>query len=131
MYKITAKLTSKSLLKKGNSEHGDWFMVTFIVEKQHRKKKRKFAFIAYNDVAKKIITLPKNERITVRFTPDCKEYKGKWYVNLRVTEVKKWVSKRNTRESMVIGADPLPKNDYTVIDNRPLFDNIDGGNESV
>lgn len=128
MYTITAKLVSKSLLKEGESEHGKWVMLTFIVEKQYKKKKRKFAFIAYNNVAKKIISTPKNERITINFYPECREYENKWYTNLRVFEVEKWISKRKMKDSLQVGGESLLEVDYSVKDDRPLFDTIGGGN---
>lgn len=112
MFTITARLTGKSILKTGTSDNGDWELIQFMVEKQYRKVKRKFIFVAFNKIGKMVMDIPLKERITVRFELDCKEYSNKWYTSLKAIEVEKYVSIKKIRESMKDGADPIPDSDY-------------------
>ena len=125
---MTARLVSKSLLKEGVTGDNGWHMITFIVEKQHRKKKKKFVFVAFNKVAKQILYTPNKERITIKFEINCKEHGGKWFTNLKVTEVSKYVSKKKIKSTMRVGEKPLEVLDYTVHDDRPLFNDLEGNN---
>jgi len=126
MYTITARLVSKSLLKKGETAGVAWEMITFIVQKQHKKKQKKIVFVAFNKLAKQIINIPKNERITITFYPHCTEHKGTWYTSLKVIDIQKYVSKKRIKEAVRNGAEPIPEKDYTIHDDRPLFENLDG-----
>jgi hypothetical protein len=125
MFKVTGRLTSKSLIKEGKSEWGDWQLVEFMIQKQYRKEKLKLVFVSFGKVAQTIQSTALKEKITIKFYPKCKEHNGKWYTELKAVEVEKWISPTKIAESMKDGAEPLAEEDYTLKDDRPLFDTED------
>ena len=79
------------------NENKSWRMITFLVQKQHRKKKYKVAFVAYNELADKIANMAVNQRITINFVPMCNEFNGKWYTNLKAIKIEKYISKKQMK----------------------------------
>lgn len=121
MLKLTAKLIGKSLLKEGGQENNKWQMITFIVQKQHKKKVEKIAFIAYNDVARCVLNIPLKQRITIKFVPKCKEHNEIWYTNLKATEVEKYVSKKDRMISIQDGENNSVLNQFGAGVDNQLF----------
>jgi len=122
MFKVTGRLTGKSLLKEGKGKWGDWQLVEFMIQKQYKKEKIKIVFVSFGNVAKTIQNTALKEKIIIKFYPKCKEYNGKWYTELKAVEVDKWISPSKLAESMRDGGQQLEEEDYTLKDDRPLFD---------
>lgn len=125
MFRVTGRLTSKSLIKEGKSSFGDWQLVEFIIQKQYRKEKIKLVFVSFGKVARTVQDMALKERITIKFYPKCKEYNGKWYTELKAVEVDKWVSQKRLEETMQDGASPLFEEEYTPEIDNQLFDKED------
>lgn len=122
MFRTTGRISAKSLIKKGKNEYGDWQLVEFIINKQYKKKQIKLVFVAFGKVAQTILNAPIKEKISITFYPQCKEFNGKYYTELKAVEVEKWISRKKIKDSMKDGAEPLSEEDYTIRDDRPLFD---------
>jgi hypothetical protein len=122
MFRTTGRLSAKSLIKEGENDFGKWQLVEFIIKKQYKKKQIKLVFVAFGKVADLIQRTPIKEKISITFFPQCKEYNGKYYTELKATEVEKWISQKKIKDSMKDGAEPLEEKDYTIVDDRPLFD---------
>jgi len=98
MLKLTGNLIAKSLIKEGEGEYGKWQLIQFIISKQHQKKKKKIVFTAIGKISKKITEIKLKDRIVVYFFPECKEYNGKFYTELKVYDVEIYVSKKKMYE---------------------------------
>jgi len=95
MYKISAKLVSKSLIKEGESEHGKWRLVEFMLQKQFKGEKFKIIFTAFGKNADFILQTKNGTRITVRFVIKCNKANNRWYTNLKATKCEIYKSKKD------------------------------------
>ena len=121
MFKLSAKLIAKSLIKEGECKYGRWQLIHFIVQKQHKKEKVKIIFTAIGKVANQVKDIPLKERITIYFTPKCTEYNGKWFTELKASDVDKYVSKKKVWETMNNFSEPLEEKDYKINKDQQLF----------
>ena len=122
MFHITGRLESKSLIREGENEYGKWQMVEFVIYKSYKKKKIRLAFVAFGKLAKEIQEIPHNERITVHFYPNCRQYKNKYYTELKAEEVHKYVSRRKAEERIVVNGEMLDDADFLITPDNQLFD---------
>ena len=93
MNKITGRIIHKSVVKKGHGEYGEWRVIDFIIEKSFKKKKYKALFSAKGRLADFIEQTPLKEKLTIHYVIDSREYKGRWFTDLRATEIEKYVKK--------------------------------------
>ncbi len=131
MNKITGRLIHKSLIKKGQGQFGEWKIVEFMIEKSFQKKKYKALFAAKGKWADFIEQVPVKEKITVHYIIDSKEFKGRWFTDLRAIEIEKYVKKDNPH---VYFEDRLVnKSDFEINPDLqlPLSNNIDKGDKNV
>ncbi len=84
----------KSLIKSGTSEWGTWRIVEFMIERTYNKKKIKILFVARGKWATFIEGVPYKERILVEYVPDLKQHGTKYFQDLKVTNIEKYVSKK-------------------------------------
>ena len=61
---VNGKLVSKSLIKSGKSERGEWRIIEFVIQRTYNKKKIKVAFIASGKNADLVNNIEYNERIS-------------------------------------------------------------------
>ena len=96
MLSITGRIVSKSLIKSGESEHGKWQIIQFVIEKTYAKKKRLIAFTAKSKWADFVNTLPHRERLRIEFIPECYFYEknAKYGTELKVISIEKWSPKK-------------------------------------
>lgn len=91
MFRVTGKLADKSILKEGTSTFGKWKIVTFTIAKQRNKKKIKLCFTAKGKLADLVTKIPYGEKLDILFYPDCKQVGERWYTEMIVIEVEKYV----------------------------------------
>lgn len=109
MLKISGRLSTKSILKKGVSAKGEWQIIEFTITKQFNHEKFQVAFVALGKMADVVNAFPLNKKLTIRFIPKCKFYNGKWYTELKAFEIEEWKKpvpyvtkeKENTSETSV------------------------------
>jgi len=112
MLKINGKLISKSIIKTGKNERGEWRVIEFVIEKTYNKKKRKVAFTAIGKNADLVNNIEYKERITVTFFPECfySEKHNKHFTELKAVGVEKYV-KRNIQD-VIFNGEKLNQSDY-------------------
>jgi hypothetical protein len=120
VYKITGKLEGKTLIKEGKSKYGEWRLVEFIIKKTILKKKRVFLLKAGGKWADFIQEIQVGEKINVRFIPEAKEYNGKYYTNLNVIDIDKYVNKTKVEAYAQLSVE-IPKSDYEIEKDNQLF----------
>jgi hypothetical protein len=96
MLTISGKLLSKSILKSGEGEYGQWKVIQFVIAKTHAKKKIKIAITAKGKYADFINDTPKNEKLKIEFFPYCfySEKNTKYYTELRAVSIERWMPKK-------------------------------------
>lgn len=97
MITITGRFYSKSFIKEGVGQHGEYRIIQFTIKKQENGKKIIIAFTAWGKWAKLIDTIEKNEKIRILCYPDChySEIKKKYYTELKVKSIEKWTPKKH------------------------------------
>lgn len=112
MFTVNGRLISKSLLKEGVGEHGEWKIIEFVIQRSFNKKKIKLAFTTGGKRAELVNSIPYKEKITVTFIPSCyySEKHNKHFVELKAIEVDKYVPKK--RVDVFYDGERLNESDY-------------------
>lgn len=84
---ITGRLTHILPENRGESARGPWVRGGFVIETEGEYS-RSIAFDCFGeDRVAMIKNIPMNSLVIVRFNPESREYNGKWYTNLRCSNV--------------------------------------------
>lgn len=130
MLELNGRLVSKSLIKSGVSQHGEYRIIEFVIERTYNKKKIKVAFTAVNKKADLVNDISFKERIKVTFVPSCfySEKHNKHFTELKAIEVEKYVPKNKV--DIYYNRERLNDSDYDLKrDNQLQFK--DNGNGKV
>ena len=114
MLKLNGRLISKSLIKSGVSEHGEWKIIEFVIERTYNRKKIKIAFTTGGKRAELVNSIEYKERITVTFIPSCfySEKHNKHFTELKAIEIEKYVKKKN--RDVYFNNERLNESDYVL-----------------
>lgn len=83
MFTIEGTMTAILPVIEGDSQRGHWVKGGFAIQ-FGSEYPRKAAFSAFGtDLVAQIGTLYPGQRVQVSFTPESREYNGKWYTDLR------------------------------------------------
>lgn len=112
MLKLSGRLVSKSLIKSGVGEHGEWKIIEFVIQRTYNKKKIKIAFTAGGKRADLVNSIEYKEKITVTFIPSCfySEKHNKHFTELKAIEIDKYVKKNN--QDVYFNNERLNESDY-------------------
>jgi len=112
MLKLSGRLISKSLIRSGVSEHGEWKIVEFVIQRTYNKKKIKIAFTASGKKADLINSISYKEKLTITFVPNCflSSKHNKYFTELKAIEIDKWVKKHN--HDVYFNNERLNESDY-------------------
>jgi hypothetical protein len=116
MFVVTGKLSNKSLVKSGVSEHGAWKIVVFIIEKTRNKKPIKIPLTAKGKLAIKVDDIPIGEKITVEFFIEGKKYNDKYFTDCIATNVDKYVPKKKYIHGQVSMGNEVFSDDSELLD---------------
>lgn len=83
---ITGTLTHVLEHAEGEGQKGRWVKQPFVIKTEGQYGKS-VAFLAWTKHAEIIQTTPIGTTLTVTYEPESREYNGKWYTDLRVTDV--------------------------------------------
>lgn len=121
MFKIIGKIKGKTLISEGTSVYGKWRIMRFMIEKQYNKKKRKFVFTAKGRMAELAFKIPTDEKVIIHFFPDCVQMpNGKWYTEMIVEEIDKYIPK-NQRYQTVFNGEIVDEPDIEFKEDLQLF----------
>jgi hypothetical protein len=120
MFTVSGKLLSKTLIKSGVGQHGEWKILEFAIQRTYCKKKITIAFTAKGKWADLVNNIDYKERITVEFVPNVffSEKHNRYFTELKVITVEKYVSKK--RIEIVFNGDVLNVPEIEFI--QPSFD---------
>jgi len=93
MFKTIGRIKSKNLLKSGVSEKGEWKLMEFTIQKTFNREPIEVAFVAIGKMAELVDRYKKGKKVVIYFFPKCKNWKGKWYTELKVLEIEDYVKK--------------------------------------
>lgn len=83
-------LRTKGQVTTGTSKEGKaWKRQDILLEREFHNSVRNIFFSAFNDVVDTLSGIREGDSVDVTFFPISREYKGKWYTELRVAEVRK------------------------------------------
>jgi len=85
MQQITGTIIQKMQPASGVSKSGNpWCKAGFVVEYRSGEYSRKAMFYAFGqERVDKLAAIPANTQVTVSFSPESREYEGRWYTELR------------------------------------------------
>lgn len=83
---VTGTLTHKLESATGEGQKGTWVKQPFVI-KQEGQYGKEVAFLAWTEHAPIIQSAPIGASLTVSYKPESREYNGRWYTDLRVTDV--------------------------------------------
>jgi len=121
MFNIVGNFVSKSIIASGTNEYGEWKIIRFAIEKQYRKKKKKFYFTAKNKNATFVSKLMKGHRISVKFFPEQVVKDTRVFTELMAEEVHYYVKKDRLYQTIING-EIKPDLDIEFGDDLTLFD---------
>jgi hypothetical protein len=93
MFTVTGKLSNKSVLKTGVSEHGTWRVLNFCIEKTRKRKPIKIPITAKGSLAAKINDIAIGEKIRVTFFIEGKKHNDRYITDCVAIDVEKHVRK--------------------------------------
>lgn len=120
MLKLSGQLVSKSLIKSGVGEFGEWKIIQFAIKKTYNKKKIIIVFTAKGKNADLINSIEFKEKITVRFIADCKyiEKYNRYFTELKAIDVQKFVPQKN--QDVYFNGNRLNDDDYELKMNNEI-----------
>jgi hypothetical protein len=83
---ITGTLTHILEAQEGEGQKGHWIKQPFVIKEEGQYGKD-VSFLAWTKHAETIQSLPIGTTLTVSYKPESREYNGRWYTDLRVTDV--------------------------------------------
>lgn len=88
---ITGRLTHVLPENRGESARGPWVRGGFVIETEGEYP-RQVAFDCFGeDRVAMVKNIPMNSPVIVRFNPESREFNGKWYTNLRCSNIQTYV----------------------------------------
>ncbi len=95
---ITGKLVQLLEEQKGESARGPWLKQEFLIETEEKFPKQ-ICLAAWNERASALKSFQPGERLKIAFDIESREFRGKWYTNLKA-----WSVDRDTAGAAPAGA---------------------------
>ncbi|MDD4608600.1 MAG: DUF3127 domain-containing protein [Bacteroidaceae bacterium] len=114
---ITGKIIAVLPLLTGEGRNGAWKKQDYVVETQEEYPK-KMSFNLWGDKVEKF-NIQLGEMLTISFDIDCREYKGRWYNDIKAWRVER-VAQEQTTAGAATGTVPPPMEMLESGDNEDL-----------
>jgi hypothetical protein len=103
----------------GTGINGNWVKQDFVIETEDQYPK-KVCFSAWGDKASLIKNISVGTKIKVSFSPESREFNGKWYTDLRAWRIEQNILKPNTEFSNV----PPPESNDEIYTEKNQTDDL-------
>lgn len=84
MFDIAGYVVKKRTVKEDHNNYGVWRLAQVVVKVRYDGKDHEMCFDCVSPIAEKVLGLKKGDRVKIKFLIEAKEYKEKYYTNLKI-----------------------------------------------